>query len=129
VTDISCIIVDLGDWEAAYTQAIAFVAQLTNTEKIQLITGSDVSSVNWSALQFKDGTQGVQGYDYVTGWSQASALGMTWDKDLMSTQFSAVALEFYQKGFQITNSPTSQPLGRTPWGGTFYFFYLLLDAC
>jgi beta-glucosidase len=27
------------------------------------------------------------------------------------------ALEFYGKGFQVANAPTSQPLGRTPWGG------------
>jgi len=42
---------------------------------------------------------------------------MTWDKTLIYNQFKAVALEFYGKGFQVTNAPTSQPLGRTPWGG------------
>lgn len=96
---------------------MAFVAGLSNTEKLSLITGSDVSSANWTALQFKDGTQGPQGYEYVTGWSQSSTLVMTWDKDIMYSQFSGVALEFYQKGFQVNNGPTSQPLGRTPWGG------------
>jgi beta-glucosidase len=35
----------------------------------------------------------------------------------MYNQFKPVALEFYGKGFQVTNAPTSQPLGRTPWGG------------
>lgn len=35
----------------------------------------------------------------------------------MYDQLKAVALEFYGKGFQVTNGPTSQPLGRTPWGG------------
>lgn len=57
------------------------------------------------------------GYDYVTGWSEASTLATTWDKDLYYKQFKAVGLEFYGKGFQGTNSPTSQPMGRTPWGG------------
>jgi beta-glucosidase len=60
---------------------------------------------------------GLLGYDYVTGFSEPSALVTTWDKDLMYNQFKAVALEFYGKGFQVTNAPTSQPLGRTPWGG------------
>jgi beta-glucosidase len=35
----------------------------------------------------------------------------------MSNQFKAVALKFYGKGFHATNAPTSQPLGRTLWGG------------
>jgi beta-glucosidase len=60
---------------------------------------------------------GLLGYDYVTGFSESSALVTAWDKDLMYNQFKAVALEFYGKGFQATNAPTSQPLGRTPWGG------------
>ncbi|KAG4421590.1 hypothetical protein IFR04_005317 [Cadophora malorum] len=109
--------VDLGDWADAYTKAAALVAQLTNEEKITLITGGSVSSVNWTALEFKDGTEGVQGYNFVTGFSQSSALAMTWDKTLMYDQMKAVALEFYGKGFQVVNGPTSQPLGRTPWGG------------
>lgn len=53
----------------------------------------------------------------MTGFGEASALVTTWDKTLMYDQFKAVALEFYSKGFQVTNAPTSQPLGRTPWGG------------
>ncbi|RDW77928.1 beta-glucosidase D [Coleophoma crateriformis] len=110
-------LVDLGDWADAYAQAEAFVAGLTNSEKISIITGGDVASANWTALQFKDGGQGPQGYDWTTGWGESSALGMTWDKAAIGRQFSAIALEFYQKGFQVANAPTSQPLGRTPWGG------------
>jgi beta-glucosidase len=53
--------VELGDWADAYTKATALVAQLTNSEKITLITGGSVSSVNWTALEFKDSTQGPQG--------------------------------------------------------------------
>lgn len=88
------------------------VANLSNEDKITLITGGDVTSANWTALEFKDGTMGVQGYDYVTAFGETSALVNTWDKTLMFTQFKAVASEFYGKGFQVTNAPTSQPLGR-----------------
>lgn len=42
---------------------------------------------------------------------------MTWDKEAIYAQARAVASEFYQKGLQVINGPTSQPLGRTPWGG------------
>lgn len=60
---------------------------------------------------------GVQGYDYVTAFGETSALVNTWDKTLMFNQFKAVASEFYNKGIQVTNAPTTQPLGRSPWGG------------
>ena len=49
----------------------------------------------------------LTGYDYVTEFSEASALVTTWDKNLMYDQFKAVALEYYGKGFQVTNAPTS----------------------
>ncbi len=52
--------VELGDWAAAYAKATALVAELTNQEKITIITGGSVDSV-WTALAFKDGTQGIQG--------------------------------------------------------------------
>jgi beta-glucosidase len=51
----------MGAWADAYARAVALVAQLTNEEKVTIITGGSVSSVNWTALEFKDGTQGVQG--------------------------------------------------------------------
>jgi ABC-type Fe3+-siderophore transport system permease subunit len=54
--------VDLGAWAGAYAKVTAFVAQLTNEEKITIITGGSVgSSVDWTALEFKDGTESVQG--------------------------------------------------------------------
>jgi beta-glucosidase len=53
--------VEMGAWAEAYAKAVALVTQLTNQEKVTIITGGSVSSVNWTALEFKDGTQGVQG--------------------------------------------------------------------
>ncbi|PWY90407.1 putative beta-glucosidase D [Aspergillus sclerotioniger CBS 115572] len=44
---------------------------------------------------------------------------MTWDQDAYYEQAKAVGTEFYKKGIQILNAPTSQPIGRTPWGGRF----------
>lgn len=76
-----------------------------------------MSSANWTSLVFLDATQSPQGYDYVTGWAEASALAHSWDKATMWNQFKEVAAEFYNKGIQVVAGPTSQPLGRTPWGG------------
>ena len=53
--------IEMGAWADAYAKAVALVAQLTNEEKVTIMTGGSVSSVNWTALEFKDGTQGVQG--------------------------------------------------------------------
>ncbi|KAJ5111147.1 hypothetical protein N7532_001682 [Penicillium argentinense] len=90
--------VSLGDWQAAYENASHFVSKPNTTEKINLITGSS-------------------DYYYVSAFSQASGLAMTWDKDAIYAQAKAVATEFYLKGIQVVDGPTSQPLGRTPWGG------------
>lgn len=95
----------LGDWQAAYDKAVALVTKLTNDEKVSIITGGSAvgSLANWTALEFKDSTQGPQGYDYITGWGLTSALVMTWDKTLMASQLRSVAAEFYGKGFQVNH--------------------------
>lgn len=109
--------IDFGAWDAAYTQAQAFIAGLSNADKLNLTTGSDVTSANWTSLVFLDGTQGPQGYEYITGWAEPSAPAHSWDTTIMWNQFKGVAAEFYNKGIQVTNASRSQPLGRTPWGG------------
>jgi beta-glucosidase len=112
--------VSLGDWQTAYAKASRFVAKLNTTEKIKLVTGSSVNTTDGeslTALEFLDLSMGLQDYYYVSAFSQSSALAMTWDKEAFCAQAKAVATEFYLKGIQVVNGPTSQPLGRTPWGG------------
>ncbi|OJJ80813.1 uncharacterized protein ASPGLDRAFT_38817 [Aspergillus glaucus CBS 516.65] len=104
-------------WQAAYGKSKTFVAGLTNQEKVKLTTGSDVPSANWTALQFKDGDQGLIGYFYASGFAETSTLVQTFDRDLIYLQMNAVGDEIYKKGFQVVNGPTSGPLGRSPWGG------------
>ncbi|KAJ5760013.1 beta-glucosidase D [Penicillium odoratum] len=110
----------LGDWQSAYEKAVNFVSKLNTTEKIKLITGSGAETTDGSsftALEFLDGDMGLQDYYYASAFSLASAIGMTWDKVAMYEQAKAVGTEFYGKGIQVVDGPTSQPLGRTPWGG------------
>ncbi|PYH60676.1 putative beta-glucosidase D [Aspergillus niger CBS 101883] len=111
--------VALGDWESAYQKASSFVAGLTTYQKLALITGSSVNSTNgsFSGLTFLDGDMGLQNFFYVSAFSLSSALAMTWDRDAIYAQAKAVGSEFYNKGIQVVAGPTSQPLGRTPWGG------------
>ncbi|KAJ5122516.1 beta-glucosidase D [Penicillium atrosanguineum] len=110
----------LGDWQSAYEKASRFVSKLNTTEKIKLVTGSSVNTTDgesFTALEFMDGSMGLQDYYYVSAFSQSSALAMTWDKKAMYAQARAIATEFYLKGIQVIAGPTSQPLGRTAWGG------------
>ncbi|KAL3257688.1 hypothetical protein ABHI18_006659 [Aspergillus niger] len=111
--------VALGDWDSAYQKASSFVAGLTTDQKLALITGSSVNSTNssFSALTFLDGDMGLQDFFYVSAFSLSSAVAMTWDRDAIYAQGKAVGSEFYKKGIQVVAGPTSQPLGRSPWGG------------
>jgi beta-glucosidase len=76
-----------------------------------------VTSVNYTAMAFKDGTEGVQQYNYVSGFPDASAMAMTWDKDAIYQQCKATGQEFYLNGFNVISGPVASPLGRTAWGG------------
>lgn len=113
------LVVELGEWEAAYEKASVFVANLTTAQKVALITGSSVESTkaNFTAFYFLDGDMGLQDFYYVSAFSLSSALAMTWDRDAIYSQAKAVGSEFYNKGIQVVAGPTSQPLGRTVWGG------------
>ncbi|KAL1638323.1 hypothetical protein SLS56_000131 [Neofusicoccum ribis] len=107
--------IKLGDWQDAYDRAKSFVDGLSTSEKISLITGSDVS--NFTALYFRDSGDSILQYYYVTTWPLSSSLAMTWDKDMMYQMYKALGDEFYAKGINVANGPVSQPLGRSPWGG------------
>ncbi|PWY86525.1 beta-d-glucoside glucohydrolase D [Aspergillus sclerotioniger CBS 115572] len=44
-------------------------------------------------------------------------MAQTWDPDLIQAGFYAVGQEFYAKGYNMINGPTTGPQGRTPWSG------------
>jgi beta-glucosidase len=108
--------VDLGVYADAYEKAKTFVAALNNTEKIAIITGQSIDGV-WTALNNKDGVSGINYQYFVSGFSMANALTMTWDRSHFEAQFKAVGEEFYGMGYNLINGPEAGPLGRTPWGG------------
>ncbi|PYH42626.1 uncharacterized protein BP01DRAFT_385285 [Aspergillus saccharolyticus JOP 1030-1] len=108
--------VALGDREAVYEKASAFVAGLTTDQKLALITGSSVSSSNgnFSVPEFLDGDMSLQDYFYVSAFSLSSALAMTWDRDAIYAQAKKLSgRSVYSKGIQVV----AGPIGRTPWGG------------
>lgn len=112
--------VNFGNWADSYSKAVAFTRKLSTSEKYAIITAGSITNstnANWTALIVSDGSQGAQEFFYESGFSQASALAMTWDKDAIVAQSKAVAKEFYEKGLQVMDAPSTQPLGRTPWNG------------
>jgi hypothetical protein len=54
----------------------------------------------------KIGTQRPNAYNYATGFGEGSAITYTWDKDLMSTQFSTLAAEFYDSSRDLRANVT-----------------------
>ncbi|KAG5657988.1 hypothetical protein KAF25_006939 [Fusarium avenaceum] len=111
--------VDLnGRFNSAYEKAKIFVAKLNNTEKITIITGGSLDGNNtWTALNTKDGVSGINYQFYVSGFTMANALTMSWDRDLIQRQFKAVGQEFYDMGYNLIDGPEPGPLGRVPFGG------------
>ncbi|KAI9146985.1 putative beta-glucosidase D [Paramyrothecium foliicola] len=111
--------VDLGNAADAYVKAKAFVAGLTNAEKVSIITGASVENnvSNWDALSVSDGASGVNMHFFVSGFGTPGALTMSWNRELFEQQFRAIGDEFYGLGVQIVDGPVSSPLGRVPKGG------------
>lgn len=107
-----------GRFNSAYEKAKIFVAKLNNTEKITIITGGSLDGDNtWTALNTKDGVSGINFQFYVSGFTMANALTMSWDRDLIQRQFKAVGQEFYDMGYNLIDGPEPGPLGRVPFGG------------
>ncbi|XEV01614.1 hypothetical protein FSHL1_006901 [Fusarium sambucinum] len=107
-----------GRFNNAHEEAKSFVAKLNNTEKITIITGGSLSgNNNWTALNAKDGVSGINFQFYVSGFTMANALAMSWNRDLIQRQFKAVGQEFYDMGYNLIDGPEPGPLGRTPFGG------------
>jgi beta-glucosidase len=107
-------IVDLGIYASAFQKAKELIATLNNTEKIAIITGQNIDGV-WTALSNKDGVSGINFQFYVSGFTMANALAMTWDRQHVYYQFKAVGSEFYGMGYKLINGPECGPLGRTSW--------------
>ncbi|KAF7531021.1 hypothetical protein G7054_g9262 [Neopestalotiopsis clavispora] len=107
--------VKLGEWQDAYDKAAAFVQSLNTSEKISFIGAGDAG--NMSALHMLDSSTNPLTYFFVTTWPAGLAMSMTWDKDAIRGQGSALGVEYRGKGINLAYAPTLQPLGRSAWGG------------
>lgn len=118
-----------GDWAAAYTQARAFVSQLTTLEK-QNLTFGYVSTTNgcsgniqavprlgFPGLCLNDAGNGVRGTDFVNGYPSGVSVGASWNRKLTYDRSYYMGGEFRTKGVNVALGPVVAPLGRTVEGG------------
>ncbi|ROW17623.1 hypothetical protein VPNG_00874 [Cytospora leucostoma] len=107
--------INLGEWQDAYDKSTALLDSLSFDEKLAI--ACEGSGGNFSALYFKDSAASVLYEYYVTTWPAAISLAHSWNKTAISGHGGALASEHKARGVNVVTAPTSQPLGRNPWGG------------
>lgn len=118
---------------AAKARAQALVAQLTLTEKLSLMQGSNqgtyagtlpaIPRLGIPELTLEDGPQGVgDGMGGVTAFPTALTVAQTWDLDLLAAFGAAVGLEHYIKGTNVALGPGTN-LARNPFNGRLWEYY------
>ncbi|KAL4936770.1 putative beta-glucosidase M [Aspergillus oleicola] len=117
-----------GDWASAYTKAKAFVAQLSDDEKVNLTAGvtsntgcsgfiQAIDRLGFPGICMSDAGQGLRGTDYVNGWSSGISVGASWNRDLALARATHMGYEYRTKGVNMILGPVVGPLGRVALGG------------
>lgn len=119
----------LGDWEAAYQKAQAFVSQLTLLEKVNLTTGTGwqsdhcvgntggVPRLNFTGICNQDSPLGVRFADYVSAFPSGGTIAAAWDRGEWYLRGYQMGSEHRAKGVDVQLGPVVGPLGRNPKGG------------
>ncbi|KAK4610457.1 putative beta-glucosidase I [Fulvia fulva] len=109
------------------------LAKLTITEKTSLVSGTDfwhlagIPRLGIPAIRTSDGPNGVRGTKFFNGVAAAclpcgTALGATWDKDLVQRGGELIGKECIAKGASISLGPTVN-MQRSPLGGRGFESY------
>ncbi|KAL4983738.1 putative beta-glucosidase M [Aspergillus falconensis] len=117
-----------GDWASAYTKAKAFVAQLSDDEKVNLTAGVSsntgcsgfiqaIDRLGFPGICMSDAGNGLRGTDYVSGWSSGISVGASWNRNLAKTRAIYMGQEYRKKGVNMILGPVVGPLGRVALGG------------
>jgi beta-glucosidase len=117
-----------GDWASAYTRAKAFVAQLSDDEKVNLTAGvtsntacsgfiQAIDRLGFSGICMSDAGNGLRGTDYVNGWSSGISVGASWNRHLAHSRATYMGQEYRKKGVNMILGPVVGPLGRVALGG------------
>lgn len=119
----------MGDWEAAYQKATAFVSQLTLTEKVNLTTGTGWESdlcvgntggiprLGFEGLCNQDSPLGIRFTDYNSAFLAGGTVAASWDRAIWRQRGVDMGAEHRGKGIDTQLGPVVGPLGRAPEGG------------
>lgn len=116
-----------GDWHDAVVKARKFVSKLTLEEKVNVTTGTSLSSrclgetgkiprLGWKGICLHDGPLGVRLAGNASAFPAALNAGTTWDKDLIYRRAKAMGEEFRGKGVNVALAPMMN-LARVPAAG------------
>ncbi|EXJ83990.1 beta-glucosidase [Capronia epimyces CBS 606.96] len=113
-------------WETAFTQAEAFVSNLTLEEKAQLVTGTSgpcvgnigaISRLGFNGLCLQDGPLAIRQATYASVFPAGLTTAASWDRELMYVRGLYLGAEFRGKGSHVALGPVVGPLGRSAYGG------------
>ncbi|QDS75093.1 hypothetical protein FKW77_007013 [Venturia effusa] len=111
-------------WAAAYQQANDSLDQLTNAEKVNIVTGQGwgggpcigntraVPKINYPQLCLLDSPVGVRFLKGVTVFPAGIHTAATWDVELMRQRGEAMGEEARLKGVNVLLGPVCGPLGK-----------------
>ncbi|KAF2215796.1 glycoside hydrolase family 3 protein [Cercospora zeae-maydis SCOH1-5] len=113
-------------WEAAFSQAAAFVSQLTLEEKATLVTGTQgpcvgnigsIPRLGFEGLCLQDGPLSIRAADYASVFPAGLTVAASWDRKLARLRGQDIGTEFKEKGAHVILGPVAGPLGRSAYGG------------
>ncbi|EXJ65900.1 beta-glucosidase [Cladophialophora psammophila CBS 110553] len=113
-------------WEVAFTQAQAFVSNLTLEEKAQLVTGTEgpcvgniggIPRVGFDGLCLQDGPLAIRQATYASVFPAGLTAAASWDRGLIYLRGLFLGAEFKGKGSHVALGPVVGPLGRSAYGG------------
>ncbi|KAL0264681.1 hypothetical protein SLS55_000632 [Diplodia seriata] len=118
-----------GGWDAAYVKSEAALAQLTQDEKVGIVTGvgwqngpcvgntSPVPKIGYPSLCMQDGPLGIRFAQGVTAFPAGVHVASTWDKKLLHERGVAMGAEAKGLGVNVQLGPGSGALGKIPEAG------------
>ncbi|CAI7576499.1 unnamed protein product [Penicillium glandicola] len=117
-----------GDWTSAYQKAKAFVAKLSDDEKVNLTAGvtadngcsgniQSIPRLGFPGICVSDAGNGLRGPDFVNSWSSGIHVGASWNRELANDRAVYMGKEFRTKGVNMILGPVVGPLGRVALGG------------
>ncbi|KAB5576312.1 glycoside hydrolase superfamily [Coniochaeta sp. 2T2.1] len=118
-----------GAWAAAYSQANAALAKISQQDKINLVTGigwnkgpcvgntSPIGSIGYPQLCLQDGPLGIRFGTGATAFTPGIQAASTWDVDLIRQRGQYMGAEAKGCGIHVLLGPVGGPLGKLAPGG------------